>query len=219
MKHNGGGVAGENGRNGRGPQRRPPSRADLEFERLLAARHGRLRRRQRKRRSFLLFFVLLLASVVALVLATVAFTGRQLLLTTCSLSDLRPLQLGENSFLYTRNMRFLGVVPSATNRQPLPLSKMSPWLPEATVAIEDARFWQHGALDYQGIARALYDDLSQGHIVQGGSTLTQQLVRNLYIGNPQRTLSRKIKEACLAEKIFQRHSRKQILADYLNEVF
>ncbi len=61
---------------------------------------------------------------------------------------------------------------------------MSPWLPEATVAIEDARFWQHGALDYQGIARAFYDDLTSGQIVQGGSTLTQQLVRNLYIGEP-----------------------------------
>jgi penicillin-binding protein 1A len=55
--------------------------------------------------------------------------------------------------------------------------------------------------------------------VQGGSTITQELVRNLYIGNPQRTLSRKIREACLAEKFFQRHTRKQILADYLNEVF
>jgi penicillin-binding protein 1A len=220
MKHNGGGVAGDQGRNGRGQQRgRQPSRADLEFERLLAARHGRLRRRHRKRRSILLVAALLLAAVVSLLLATVAFTGGQILLSTCDLSDLRPLALGENSFLYANNNRLLGVVPSATNRQPLPLAKISPSLSEATVAVEDARFWQHGALDYQGIARAFYDDISQGHIVQGGSTLTQQLVRNLYIGNPQRTLSRKVKEACLAEKIFQNHSRKQILADYLNEVF
>ena len=156
---------------------------------------------------------------MALVLATVAFTGRQILLSTCTVSDLRPLSLGSNSFLYTNNMKLLGVVPSATNRQPLPLSEISPWLPEATVAIEDARFWQHGALDYQGIARAFYDDISSGHIVQGGSTLTQQLVRNLYIGNPQRTLSRKVKEACLAEKEFGKLSRKQILKAYLNEVF
>ena len=156
---------------------------------------------------------------MALVLATVAFTGSQILLSTCSLSDLRPLALGENSFLYTNHNRLLGVVPSATNRQPLPLSQMSHWLPEATVAIEDARFWQHGALDYQGIARALYQDVSKGHIVQGGSTITQELVRNLYIGNPQRTLSRKVKEACLAEKVFEQHSRKEILGDYLNEVF
>ena len=207
------------GRNRPGPGRRAGSRSDRELERLLAARRARLNRRQRKRRSLLLVLALLVAAISALVLATVAFTGRQILLATCSLSDLRPLSLGENSFLYTDNMKLLGVVPSATNRQPLPLSKISPWLPEATVAIEDARFWQHGALDYRGILRALYEDLSQGHIVQGGSTITQELVRNLYIGNPQRTLSRKIREACLAEKLFQRLSRKQILAAYLNEVF
>ncbi len=193
---------------------------------MLFARHGRLRRRNRKRRSILLVVALLLAAVTALLLATVAFTGSQILLSTCTLSDLRPLALGENSFLYTNNNRLLGVVPSATNRQPLPLREISPSLPEATVAIEDARFWQHGALDYQGIARALYQDVAHGQVVQGGSTITQELVRNLYIGNPQRTLSRKVREACLSEKLFQRtqhrygnDARKQILSDYLNEVF
>ena len=114
----------------------------------------------------------------------------------------------QNSFLYTDNNRLLGVVPSATNRQPLPLSQISPMLPQATVAIEDARFWQHGALDYRGIARALYQDVAHGQVVQGGSTITQELVRNLYIGNPQRTLSRKIKEACLSDKLFQREQHK-----------
>ena len=186
---------------------------------MLFARHGRLRRRNRKRRSILLLAALLVASIIALLLATVAFTGGQILLSTCSLKDLRKPNLGANSFLYTDNMVRLGVVPSATNRQPLPLSKISPWLPQATVAIEDARFWQHGALDYQGIVRAFYQDVTKGHIVQGGSTITQELVRNLYIGNPQRTLSRKFKEACLAEKMFENHSRKWILAEYLNEVF
>ncbi len=185
-----------------------------------------MRRTRRRHRSVLLILTLLLGSTVALILATVAFTGSRLLTSTCSLEDLRPLSLGANSFLYADNGNLLGVVPSATNRQPLPLSKMSPWLPEATVAIEDNRFWEHGALDYQGILRAFYDDLTSGQIVQGGSTLTQQLVRNLYIGNPQRTFSRKIKEACLAEKLFGRMqsrygngARNQILEAYLNEVF
>jgi penicillin-binding protein 1A len=213
-------VAGINGRNGRGPQRRQPSRADIEFERMLFARHGRLRRRNQKRRSIVLVAALLLASVVALLLATVAFTGQQILLSQCNLSDLRQLSLGQNSFLYTDNMQRLGVVPSATNRQPLALSKIAPALPQATVAIEDARFWQHGALDYQGILRAFYQDISKGHIVQGGSTLTQELVRNLYIGTTkQRTVTRKIREACLATKLFEKLSRKQILAQYLNQVF
>ncbi|TML53869.1 MAG: hypothetical protein E6G16_04270, partial [Actinobacteria bacterium] len=187
---------------------------------MLFARHGRLRRRNRKRRSILLFGALLLASLIALLLATVAFTGQQILLSQCNLAEVRPLALGENSFLYTDNGQKLGVVPSATNRQRLPLSQIAPSLPQATVAIEDARFWQHGALDYQGILRAFYQDLSKGHIVQGGSTITQELVRNLYIGTTkQRTLSRKIKEACLATKIFEQKTRKKILAEYLNEVF
>lgn len=186
---------------------------------MLFARHGRLRRRNRKRRGILLFGALLVASIIALLLATVAFTGQQILLSQCKTSELRSVALGENSFLYTDNGQPLGVIPSATNRQPLPLSQIAPALPQATVAIEDARFWQHGALDYRGILRALYQDLAHGQVVQGGSTITQELVKNLYIGNAQRTLSRKIKEACLAEKIFQKYSRKQILTDYLNEVF
>jgi penicillin-binding protein 1A len=178
-----------------------------------------MRRGRRRRRSVLLTAALLFVSIVALALAAVAFTGQRILLQTCSTSDLRPLTVGENSFLYAANGSFLGVVPSATNRQTLPLDKMSSWLPGATVAIEDARFWQHGALDLQGIVRAVFQDVSQGRIVQGGSTIEQELARNLYIGNPQKTISRKITEACLAEKLFQRMSRKQILAAYLNEVF
>ncbi len=186
---------------------------------------------RRRKRSVLSIIALLLVSLIALTVATAAVTVPTILSHFCSLKDLRSLSVGSNSLLYADNGhggrgRLLGVVPSSTNRQPLPLGKMSPWLPEATVAIEDARFWQHGALDYQGIVRALYDDLTSGQIVQGGSTLTQQLVRNLYIGNQQKTLTRKIKEACLANKLFAKmqanygtNARKQILAAYLNEVF
>jgi penicillin-binding protein 1A len=213
------------------PDRRRVSRRDLGLEQLLAARHARERRTRRRKRSVVSIIALLLVSLVALTVATAAVTLPTVLSHFCSLKDLRSLSVGSNSLLYADNGhggrgRLLGVVPSATNRQPLPLAKMSPWLPEATVAIEDARFWQHGALDYQGIVRALYDDLTSGQIVQGGSTLTQQLVRNLYIGNQQKTLSRKIKEACLADKLFAKMqatygtgARKQILAAYLNEVF
>ncbi len=208
------------------PDRRQRSRRDLGLEQLLATRHARERRLRRRRRSVLSILALLVAAIVVLVLAAAALTGPAILSSFCSLSDLRPLSLGSNSFLYTDSGNLLGVVPSVTNRQPMPLKKMSSWLPEATVAIEDARFWQHGALDYHGILRAFYDDLTSGQIAQGGSTLTQQLVRNLYIGDPQKTFSRKIKEACLADKLFSRmqsrygkNARNQILAAYLNEVF
>ena len=157
--------------------------------------------------------------VSALAIAALAFTGGAVVFGSCSLAALHPVALGENSVLYADDGSLLGVVPSARNRQPLQPSAIAPWLAKATVAIEDRRFWQHGALDYQAIARAFYDDVRAGRIVEGGSTITQELVRNLYIGGAQRTLSRKIKEACLAVKLAGRWTKKQILAAYLNEVF
>ena len=157
-------------------------------------------------------------AVAALVVGTAA-TGRSVVLSSCDLNTLEPIALGQNSFVYARNGTLLGIVPSSVNRQPLRLDQISPYLSQATVAIEDRRFWQHGALDYQGILRALYSDVSAGRIVQGGSTITQELVRNLYIGDADRTLSRKVKEACLALKLAQHWSKPRILAGYLNEVF
>jgi penicillin-binding protein 1A len=190
---------------------------DLDLDALVARR--RARRRRRPRRHFVLVAFAIALFVIVATLAGAALTGRALVFGSCDLKSLRPVALGSNSFLYAADGSLLGVIPSTTNRQPLRLDRMSPWLPEATVAIEDARFWQHGALDYQGIARALVKNATAGHIVQGGSTITQQLVRNLYIGKADRTLSRKLKEACLAEKLAGVWSKKQILAAYLNEVF
>jgi penicillin-binding protein 1A len=196
---------------------RDRNRADLELAAILLARRSRLRRLQAKRK-------VAVAATVAVVLLTVvvvsgAATGRAVLLGSCNLDALQPVALGQNSFVYADNGTLLGVVPSSVNREPLRLDQISPYLRAATVAIEDRRFWQHGALDYQGIARALYSDVTAGKIVQGGSTITQELVRNLYIGNASRTLSRKVKEACLAIKLAQVWPKQRILNSYLNEVF
>jgi penicillin-binding protein 1A len=196
-----------------------PIRADDDLAAIVAARRARLRRRRRSPRRSFATVAGAVALVFVAVLAGGAVTGGALVLGSCKLDTLRPIALGENSFLYARDGSLLGVVPSKTNRELLQLSHMSRWLPAATVAIEDRRFFQHGALDFQGIARALYSDVSAGRIVEGGSTITQELVRNLYIGNAQRTFARKLKEACLAEKLAKVWTKKQILAAYLNEVF
>jgi penicillin-binding protein 1A len=196
---------------------RDRNRADLELAAILLARRSRLRRVHAKHK-------VAVAATVALVLLTVAVvsgaaTGRAVLLGSCNLNTLQPVALGQNSFVYANNGTLLGVVPSRVNREPLRLDQISPYLREATIAIEDRRFWQHGALDYQGIARALYSDVTAGKIVQGGSTITQELVRNLYIGDASRTFSRKVKEACLAIKLAQVWPKQRILNSYLNEVF
>jgi penicillin-binding protein 1A len=164
-----------------------------------------------------------LALVIILVVAAAAggslFVGNRYLAAGCTLKSLRPISLGQNSFLFAKDGSLLGAVPSTRNRQPLKLGQISPWLAKGTVAIEDRRFYRHGGLDYQGIARAAWSDLRAGRIVEGGSTITQELVRNLYIGNNQRTISRKLKEACLANKLADVWTKNQILAAYLNEVF
>jgi penicillin-binding protein 1A len=179
-------------------------------------RRQRLRRLQRRRRLVGLACAAAVGTIILLLL--VGFGAGAALSTTCSLSSLHPVDIGSNSFVYAANGSLLGTIPAARNREPVPLSRMSPWLTRATVAIEDRRFYQHGGIDYVGIARALWADIKAGKIVEGGSTIDQQLVRNLYIGS-QQTFQRKLKEACLAIKLSDRWSKDRILTTYLNIVY
>jgi penicillin-binding protein 1A len=158
----------------------------------------------------------ILGGIAAVVAA--AFTSANGVLNNCDLASLKPVSIGQNSFVYAADGSLLGAIPAERNRQPVALDLMSPWITEATVAVEDRRFYEHEGLDYEGILRAAIKNLESGEVVQGGSTITQQLVRNLYIGN-ERSLERKIKEACLARKIEQLHDKDWILATYLNQVY
>jgi len=133
------------------------------------------------------------------------------------LSKLKPVQKGRSSAIYAADGSLIGFIRSENVRQPVPPSALPQTLRDATVAIEDKNFFHHGALDYEGIARAAWKDaLAGGKPVQGASTITQQLVRNLYIQNPEDTLKRKLREARLANELFDRHSREWILSQYLN---
>jgi penicillin-binding protein 1A len=134
-----------------------------------------------------------------------------------ALSSLKPVQKGRTSAIYGTDGKLIGYIHSENVRQPISGAEIPQVLKNATVSIEDKNFWEHGALDYAGIARAAWKDvLAGGKPVQGASTITQQLVRNLYIRHPEDTLKRKIKEAHLAEELFEAHSRKWILDTYLN---
>src|SRR5207249_6306508 len=142
---------------------------DVDLAALVALRRARRRVGRPHRRRMLVSAFAVCALLLAAALGGAALTGRALVFGSCDLASLRPVSLGSNSFLYAADGSLLGVIPSAKNRQPLPLPKMSSWLPRATVAIEDSRFWQHGALDYRGIVRALVKDVNAGRIVEGGS--------------------------------------------------
>ena len=154
-------------------------------------------------------------------LAAAGIAGATAVLTfapRCDLGALRPVKIGENTFVYAADGSLLGAIPAERNRQVVPLRRMSRWLPLATVAIEDRRFYSHGGIDAEGIARALWRDVKAGEVVEGGSTITQQLVRTLYISS-ERTVERKVTEACLAVKLDRKWSKDRILARYLNSVF
>jgi penicillin-binding protein 1A len=96
--------------------------------------------------------------------------------------------------------------------------ELPPYVPEAFIAIEDRRFRDHIGIDLIGSARAAFEDMSAGHVVQGGSTITQQLAKNLFL-EPKRTFDRKMQEAFLALYLESRYSKDQILTLYLNRVY
>ena len=177
----------------------------------------RRRPRGRKRRQPLL---VPLCAVLGLLTAAVVAGGASVYAfgSSCDLSALREVHIGQNTFVYAADGSLLGSIPAERNRQVIPLRRVSQWMPKATVAIEDRRFYSHGGIDPQGIARAVWVDARARKAVQGGSTITQQLVRNLYISN-ERTLQRKLKEACLAIKLNDAWSKKRILETYLNQVY
>ncbi len=135
-----------------------------------------------------------------------------------ALSTLKSVDNGANSTVYAADGSPLGVIVSDKLRSPIPSSQIPVILKQATVAIEDQRFYQHHGVDLQAIIRAAATDVSAGKPLQGGSTLTMQLVHNLYISADQRSLKFKIREAVLAEQLEKAHPKDWILTDYLNTV-
>jgi penicillin-binding protein 1A len=138
--------------------------------------------------------------------------------TAPDLSELKPVDKGQISVVYAADGSRLGFVQSDILRRVIPWREMPVDLRRATVAIEDERFYKHKGVDVSAIVRAGIKNLESGETVQGGSTLTQQLVRALYIKDPKRNFARKIREAKLASELEEKHSKTWILDNYLNSV-
>ncbi|HEX2234134.1 MAG TPA: transglycosylase domain-containing protein [Thermoleophilaceae bacterium] len=151
-----------------------------------------------------------LLSVAGYVLAVTA--------TAPALSELKPIDKGESSVIFAADGTRLGYVQSDEIRTRIPWKDMPVAMRQATVAIEDERFYQHEGVDYGAIVRAGIRNIESGRTVEGGSTITQQLVRALYIEDPKRDFSRKIREAKLASELEEQRSKRWILHNYLNSV-
>ncbi len=123
-----------------------------------------------------------------------------------------------DGFIYANNGRVLSVLRGSQSRILLRSDQISPLMKQAIVAIEDKRFYEHRGVDVRGIMRALWADMRGGGAVQGGSTITQQFVKNTYTNN-QRSIARKLREAALAWQLEQRWSKDRILTAYLNTIY
>jgi len=158
--------------------------------------------------------------LTALVVGAVVAVGyvMNIVQSAPALDTLHPLLGGGSSQVFASDGTRLGFIQSDELRTPVGWSEIPTGLKNATVAIEDQRFYKHNGVDLTGIFRAAIKDITSGTALQGGSTITMQLVRNLYLSGYQRTFRQKIIEAKLAIDYEKHHSKRSILTSYLNSV-
>jgi penicillin-binding protein 1A len=132
-----------------------------------------------------------------------------------SLKYYAPAQTTE---ILDRKGRLIAKIHDEENRSVVPLGQISPWLQKAVIAAEDDRFWTHPGFDFKGLVRGATVDVRRRGYATGGSTLTQQLAKNLFLTS-ERSATRKLAELYLSLQIEQRYGKKQILELYLNQIF
>lgn len=162
----------------------------------------------------LLTLTMLTSSILAGGLVGLALSFR-------NLPDVRVLRNylpAETTYIYDVNGTLLDSIHDEVNREVVELNTISPHLKRAVIAIEDSYFFSHHGINPTSIGRAFLANLEAGRTVEGGSTLTMQLVKNLFL-TPERSLSRKIAEAVLALRLEQIFDKDQILEMYLNQVY
>lgn len=161
------------------------------------------------------------AAAALLAVALVVGVGAYVLAVASSVSKLagrKAIISGATTEVLASGGQRLGFIQSDILRTPVPTSEIPNALRRATIAIEDQRFYQNNGIDPTGIFRAAVKDAVTGQPQQGASTITMQLVRNLYLGNDVKSIKQKIAEAKLAIEYNERHSKNEILTKYLNTV-
>jgi penicillin-binding protein 1A len=154
-------------------------------------------------------------------LGTASFTFGLLTAVAAKIPQLDPAtkRTQANTYVYAANGHtILSILRGSQARIVVPSDRISPWMKHAIVAIEDKRFYEHRGVDVRGMARALYADVTHHGAVQGGSTITQQFVKNAYLTN-KKSIGRKLFEAALAWQLEQKWSKDRILTAYLNTVY
>lgn len=162
----------------------------------------------------------LITSIGILIVLAAIISPAFLYLITRGLPPIEALRDYRQSLItniYSDNNRVLGQF-YIERRRPVSLARIPKHLKNAVIAVEDSRFYQHGALDYFGIARALIINVITGEMRQGGSTISQQLARSLFLSR-EKSLERKLKEAILAMRLEKLYTKDEILEFYLNQIY
>ncbi|HEV3002056.1 MAG TPA: transglycosylase domain-containing protein [Solirubrobacteraceae bacterium] len=186
------------------------------------SRQARMRRRRRNASTGPVFLILAITmAVVGIGVASVVGYVVSIAASAPPLTRLKQIDPGETSVVYAADGSKLGYIESDVIRTPIAGYTIPRVVKDATVAIEDERFYKHRGVDAEGVVRAAIKNLESGRTVEGGSTLTMQLVRTLYISK-ERTFKRKVHEAKLAEELENVHpgrdGKEWILNKYINSV-
>ncbi|MDQ3994612.1 MAG: PBP1A family penicillin-binding protein [Actinomycetota bacterium] len=184
--------------------------------RLWRRRAGKPRtRRVRKLRLLALLSVLGLVCSVSFVYGLVTAIASEI----PSLDPRNQVGLEQDGYIYAADGKtLLAILRGRESRVVVDSKEIAPVMKQAIVAVEDRRFWEHRGVDIRGIGRAVWADIREKELVQGGSTITQQFVKNT-LTKSDRTISRKLKEAALAWQLERRWSKDRILTAYLNTVY
>jgi len=157
-----------------------------------------------------------LLAIVGIAIASVGLWALDVMASAPSIDTLKPIDHGEISEVFAADGTSLGVIKSDSIREPVDGEEIPKALRQATIAIEDENFYEHDGVDPLAVIRAAIENFEAREVKQGGSTITQQLVKNLYIPNPEDTLERKLEEAKLAMGLEEERSKPWILTEYLN---
>ena len=176
-----------------------------------------MHRIRHKPRDVILAVLLLVFGLPAIALAF-SFIAFLLFPPPVALPQPQAATFAQTSHIYAADGSLLASLHAQYNRETIGLDQMAPSLQQAAIASEDARFYQHSGVDLKSIFRALLVDLRAKSAIQGGSTITEQYIKNAYTGN-QRSLFRKFREALLAAQLERTYSKSKILESYLNTAY
>src|SRR3954471_11812330 len=190
----------------------------------MSRRERQRRRKSRSGGSSRVAFLTLGVISACVAIGALAVTGWVIgiMASAPELSTIKPVEQGASSVVYAADHQRLGFITADTLRTPIPREAIPTNIRNATVAIEDRRFYSHKGVDVEGVFRAAMKNLSSRRRVEGGSTLTMQLIKNLYDPGKERTFTRKVREAKLAQELENEHpgidGKRWILDRYLNSV-